>query len=98
MAATLGPDAELLEAAEWLHDIGYLPELARTGPASARRRPAPARCPASKSDALLRCRADLWPTIPAPISRLKSAGFTPSCPVNLNLRRWRWRTLLPSAI
>jgi putative nucleotidyltransferase with HDIG domain len=31
IARTLGPDAELLEAAAWLHDIGYLPELARTG-------------------------------------------------------------------
>ena len=28
---TLGADAELLEAAAWLHDIGYLPELAATG-------------------------------------------------------------------
>ena len=28
---SLGPDADLLEAAAWLHDIGYLPELARTG-------------------------------------------------------------------
>jgi len=26
-----GPDAGLLEAAAWLHDIGYLPELASTG-------------------------------------------------------------------
>ena len=31
LAPALGPDAELLEAAAWLHDIGYLPELARTG-------------------------------------------------------------------
>jgi hypothetical protein len=31
LAPTLGPAAELLEAAAWLHDIGYLPELARTG-------------------------------------------------------------------
>jgi hypothetical protein len=31
IAATLGPDAELLEAAAWLHDIGYVPELAGTG-------------------------------------------------------------------
>jgi HD domain len=29
---SLGPDADLLEAAAWLHDIGYLPELATTGP------------------------------------------------------------------
>ena len=28
---SLGPDAELLEAAAWLYDIGYLPELAATG-------------------------------------------------------------------
>ena len=31
LAPTLGADAELLEAAAWLHDIGYLPELAQTG-------------------------------------------------------------------
>ena len=31
LAPTLGPDAELLAAAAWLHDIGYLPDLARTG-------------------------------------------------------------------
>jgi putative nucleotidyltransferase with HDIG domain len=31
LAPTLGTDAELLEAAAWLHDIGYLPDLARTG-------------------------------------------------------------------
>jgi HD domain len=28
---SLGPDAVLLEAAAWLHDIGYLSELAETG-------------------------------------------------------------------
>ena len=28
---SLGPDADLIEAAAWLHDIGYLPELAATG-------------------------------------------------------------------
>ena len=28
---SVGPDADLLEAAAWLHDIGYLPELAATG-------------------------------------------------------------------
>jgi hypothetical protein len=28
---SLGPDAGLLEVAAWLHDIGYLPELATTG-------------------------------------------------------------------
>jgi hypothetical protein len=28
---SLGADADLIEAAAWLHDIGYLPELAETG-------------------------------------------------------------------
>jgi hypothetical protein len=28
---TVGEDAGLLEAAAWLHDIGYFPKLARTG-------------------------------------------------------------------
>ena len=31
LAPMLGDDADLLEAAAWLHDIGYLPELADTG-------------------------------------------------------------------
>jgi hypothetical protein len=31
LAPAIGPDAELIEAAAWLHDIGYLPELAETG-------------------------------------------------------------------
>ena len=31
LAPILGDDAELLEAAAWLHDIGYFPELAHTG-------------------------------------------------------------------
>jgi hypothetical protein len=31
IAAALGPNADLVEAAAWLHDIGYLPELATTG-------------------------------------------------------------------
>ena len=30
LAPALGADTELLEAAAWLHDIGYLPELAST--------------------------------------------------------------------
>ena len=28
---SLGPDSDLIEAAAWLHDIGYLPELAESG-------------------------------------------------------------------
>jgi len=31
LAAVLGADADLLEAAAWLHDIGYAPGLATTG-------------------------------------------------------------------
>src|SRR6266516_6767045 len=31
LAPVLGADAELLEAAAWLHDIGYAPDLAITG-------------------------------------------------------------------
>ena len=31
LAPAIGPDAQLIEAAAWLHDIGYLPELAGTG-------------------------------------------------------------------
>ena len=31
LASILGSDADLLEAAAWLHDIGYSPELAETG-------------------------------------------------------------------
>jgi hypothetical protein len=30
LAPAVGADTELLEAATWLHDIGYLPELAKT--------------------------------------------------------------------
>ncbi len=31
LAPVLGTDADLLEAAAWLHDIGYVPDLAITG-------------------------------------------------------------------
>src|SRR5512140_3207809 len=31
LAPALGADADLLEAAAWLHDIGYAPDLAATG-------------------------------------------------------------------
>ena len=31
LAPAVGADADLLEAAAWLHDIGYLPDLAQTG-------------------------------------------------------------------
>jgi len=31
LAPSLGAEADLLEAAAWLHDIGYAPELAATG-------------------------------------------------------------------
>src|SRR6185295_16873388 len=31
LAPVLGPDTDLLEAAAWLHDVGYAPDLAVTG-------------------------------------------------------------------
>ena len=31
LGPALGADGDLLEAAAWLHDIGYLPQLAATG-------------------------------------------------------------------
>jgi hypothetical protein len=31
LKSSLGTDADLVDAAAWLHDIGYLPELAATG-------------------------------------------------------------------
>ena len=31
LAPAIGPDTGLLEAAAWIHDIGYLPDLAATG-------------------------------------------------------------------
>jgi predicted HD phosphohydrolase len=43
LAPALGADADLLQAAAWLHDIGYAPGLTGTGLARPRRRPLPAR-------------------------------------------------------
>src|SRR6266566_7808215 len=31
LAPVLGPDTDLLEAASWVHDVGYAPDLAVTG-------------------------------------------------------------------
>lgn len=31
LASAVGPDAEILQAAAWLHDIGYSPAIAKTG-------------------------------------------------------------------
>jgi HD domain-containing protein len=70
---SLGPDAELLEAAAWLHDIGYLPELARTGlhgltaPATSATSSTPTRCCAAWSR-----------TTPMPSSRPKNAAWPTS--------------------
>ncbi len=70
----LGADAGLLEAAAWLHDIGYLPELARTGlhgldgARYLRDTSTPTRCCAAWS-----------PTTPAPSSRPKNAAWPTSC-------------------
>jgi hypothetical protein len=50
LAPVLGADADLLEAAAWLHDIGYAP--GRDGPARLGRRPVPSRCPARRRHAV----------------------------------------------
>jgi hypothetical protein len=53
LVPVLGADADLLDAAAWLHDIGYAPGLAVTGlHARTRRRPLPARCPARRRHAV----------------------------------------------
>ncbi|HEX2824673.1 MAG TPA: hypothetical protein VHO07_31605 [Streptosporangiaceae bacterium] len=47
----LGADADLLQAAAWLHDIGYAPVLATTA-FTPGRRPVPTRHPARRHHAV----------------------------------------------
>src|ERR1017187_10283265 len=54
LAPVLGDDADLLEAASWLHDIGYAPGLATTGLPRTRRRQVPPRHPARRHHAVPR--------------------------------------------
>src|ERR1700722_16654637 len=46
LVPVLDADADLMEAAAWLHDIGYAPRPCRDGPARPGRHPLPARRPA----------------------------------------------------
>jgi len=59
LAPVLGADADLQEAAAWLHDIGYAPGLAVTGLHAPGRRPLPARRPARRRPAVPARRASL---------------------------------------
>ena len=52
LAPVLGADADLLEAAAWLHDIGYAPDLAVTGLHALDGARVPARRPASRRHAV----------------------------------------------
>ena len=70
---SLGADADLIEAAAWLHDIGYLPELAPpactawTAPATSATSSTPNPCCAAWSR-----------TTPMPSSRPKNAAWPTS--------------------
>jgi hypothetical protein len=66
----LGADADLLEAAAWLHDIGYAPVLAATGLHASDG--ARYLRDAQHADAML-CR--LVPTTPTPSSKPKNADL-----------------------
>ena len=52
LAPVLGTDADLLQAAAWLHDIGYAPRPRHHRPASTRWRPVPARRPPRRCHAV----------------------------------------------
>jgi hypothetical protein len=86
LAAAVGADAGLLEAAAWLHDIGYLPDLATTGLHGLDG----ARYLRDVEHAI-RCCA-VWSRItPAPSSRPRNAAWPPSSAVNSTCRRSRSR-------
>ena len=73
LAPVLGADAELLEAAAWLHDIGYAPGLAVAGLHALDG--ARYLRDAQHADAML-CR--LSPITPAPLSKRKNADLPTS--------------------
>ena len=73
LAPVLGADAELLEAAAWLHDIGYAPGLAVAGLHALDG--ARYLRDAQHADAML-CR--LSPISPAPLSKRKNADLPTS--------------------
>ena len=59
LAPALGADADLLEAAAWLHDIGYAPGLAATGLHALDGARYPARRPARQRHVVPTGRASL---------------------------------------
>ena len=71
---SLGTDADLIEAAAWLHDIGYLAELADTGLHRAWTAPATS----ATSSTPTRCCAAWSRTTPMPSSRPKNAAWPTS--------------------
>jgi HD domain len=64
LAPVLGADADLLEAAAWLHDIGYAPGLAATG-LHALEAPATCATPSTPKP----CCAGWSPITPTPSSK-----------------------------
>ena len=68
LAPVLGDEADLIEAAAWLHDVGYSPALAATGfhPLDGARYLRDAQGPATSC-------AVSWPIIRAPSSRQGNA-------------------------
>ena len=82
LAPVLGADADLLEAAAWLHDIGYAPGLAVTGLHALDG--ARYLRDAQHADALL---GRLSPITPAPSSKLKNADSPTFWTASSSLRR-----------
>jgi hypothetical protein len=73
LAPVLGADADLLEAAAWLHDIGYAPALPSRACISSM---APGTCAMPSTPTP--CCAAWWPTTPAPSSKPANADLPTS--------------------
>ena len=73
LAPVLSADADLMEAAAWLHDIGYASDLATTGMPRTRRRRTSATFKTPTP-----CSADWSRITPAPASRPRNAGLATS--------------------
>ena len=70
LAPVLGADADLLEAAAWLHDIGYAPDLARR---ACTRSTAPGTCATPSTPTP--CCAGWSPITPTPSSKPSERGL-----------------------
>jgi hypothetical protein len=68
LAPVLGADADLMEAAAWLHDIGYAPGLGATG---LHQLDGPGTCATPSTP--MPCCAGLSPTTPVPSSKSANA-------------------------